>query len=80
MRNYRLILALAAMLAAGALAAQGTGQPPPRGMQMSRVEEVVGAPVEKLPPVGDPPITRWRYPGFTVYFEYDRVLHTVVYH
>ena len=79
MRKGRLILALAAMLVAGSLAAQGTGEPPRRGIDMNRVEAEVGPPVEKLPPVGNPPITRWRYPGFTVYFEYDRVLHTVIY-
>jgi hypothetical protein len=45
---------------------------------MERVEQLLGAPQERLPPVGDPPITRWRYPEFTVYFEHDRVLHTVV--
>jgi hypothetical protein len=28
--------------------------------------------------VGDPPISRWVYDHFTVYFEYDKVLHSVV--
>jgi hypothetical protein len=27
--------------------------------------------------VGDPPITRWEYPGFVVYFEHHLVVHTV---
>jgi hypothetical protein len=30
--------------------------------------------------VGDPPITRWVYDRFTVYFENDRVIHSVVHH
>jgi hypothetical protein len=28
--------------------------------------------------VGDPPITRWDYDGWSVYFEYDLVLFTVL--
>jgi hypothetical protein len=28
-------------------------------------------------PVGQPPIERWEYPGFIVYFEYRNVLHSV---
>jgi len=51
---------------------------PDRGITMDKVEQVVGAPQEKMTPVGDPPITRWVYRGMTVYFEYERVLHTVV--
>jgi hypothetical protein len=27
--------------------------------------------------VGKPPITRWDYPGFSVFFEGDRVIDTV---
>ena len=30
------------------------------------------------PALGNPPITRWDYPQFSVYFENDRVLHTVL--
>lgn len=51
---------------------------PERGMSMTAVENAYGAPLEKRPPVGDPPITRWIYPGFEVFFEYDRVIHSVV--
>ena len=29
------------------------------------------------PAVGDPPITTWEYTDFLVYFEYDRVIHSV---
>jgi len=39
-----------------------------------------GPPRQKLPPVGDPPITRWEYPEYTVYFEYDKVITSVYKH
>lgn len=51
---------------------------PRRGSLMSQVEAQFGAPNEKREPVGDPPITRWVYPAFTVYFEYDHVVHAVL--
>ena len=44
---------------------------PQNGMTMKMVEKWFGTPSRKLPPVGDPPITRWEYPEYTVYFEYD---------
>jgi hypothetical protein len=47
-------------------------------MSMAEVEERFGAPQEKLAPVGDPPITRWIYPEFEVFFEYNLVIHSVV--
>lgn len=51
---------------------------PARGMSMEKVEAQFGAPAERLPAVGEPPITRWKYPGFEVYFEHRLVIHTVV--
>ena len=51
---------------------------PSRGMTMSAVEKRFGAPTSRPPAVGQPPITRWDYPGFSVFFEYDRVIHAVV--
>lgn len=56
---------------------------PSRGMSMAQVERRFGAPVEKLPPAGGdtarhPTINRWRYSGYTVYFERNRVLHNVI--
>lgn len=51
---------------------------PRRGMTMSAVEARFGAPRNRLAAVGQPPITRWEYDRFTVYFEGDRVLHAVV--
>ena len=50
---------------------------PTRGMHMSTVEQRFGAPISKHAAVGQPPITRWDYNGFSVFFEYDRVIHAV---
>lgn len=51
---------------------------PVRGTTMERVRARYGTPGEMRNAVGDPPISRWDYPGFTVYFEYNRVIHAVV--
>ena len=51
---------------------------PTRGMTQARVESTYGSPVKREAPVGDPPITRWEYADFVVFFEYDRVIHAVV--
>ena len=50
---------------------------PARGTSMATVRARLGAPEKRMAAVGDPPITRWVYPRFTVYFEHDRVLHSV---
>lgn len=54
------------------------GSRPLRGTTQAQVEAKWGSPANKKAPVGDPPITRWEYPDFTVYFEYDRVIHAVL--
>jgi len=56
---------------------------PKRGATMSEVEKHFGAPVTRHPAVGGgsphrPPITRWDYSGFAVFFERDRVIDAVV--
>lgn len=56
---------------------------PARGSTMAQVEARFGAPTEKRAPVGGykpqhPPITRWVYPEFSVYFEHDKVVDAVV--
>lgn len=51
---------------------------PDRSMSKAAVRQQFGPPERSFTPVGDPPITRWDYPGFRVFFEYDLVLHTVV--
>lgn len=58
---------------------QGT-EIPHRGMAQSAVEARYGDPLLKVDPVGVPPISRWDYDGYFVYFEGDRVLHTVLKH
>ncbi|MCG8432980.1 MAG: hypothetical protein MJA83_02985 [Gammaproteobacteria bacterium] len=52
-------------------------QVPTRGMSMVFVEDTHGEPLQKLAAVGEPPITRWEYENFTVYFEFDKVIHAV---
>jgi len=55
-------------------------QRPRRGMSMENVEARFGQPTSRVAAVGEPPITRWEYPGFIVYFEHDLVLHAAVRH
>ncbi len=50
---------------------------PDRGMSKAQVEARYGAPSEKVAAVGNPPISRWVYPNFIVYFEYNHVIHAV---
>lgn len=57
---------------------ESDGIAPSRGMTMSQVASKFGDPVTKVPAVGNPPISRWEYPGFVVYFERDHVIHSVV--
>lgn len=51
---------------------------PARGMTMDQVATKFGTPVSKVPAVGKPPISRWQYPGFVVYFESEHVIHSVI--
>ena len=55
---------------------------PTRGMSMAQVEKRYGAPLNKLPAAGGdaprhPTINRWRYNGYTVYFERSHVITSV---
>jgi hypothetical protein len=50
---------------------------PTRGMTQASVEAKYGSPTAVKAPVGDPPITRWEYANFVVFFEYDKVIHAV---
>ena len=61
-------------------AAPGASQRPARGSSMASVEARYGSPTSRVSPIGDPPISRWEYPGFTVFFEYEHVIHAVVRH
>jgi hypothetical protein len=50
---------------------------PTRGMTQQSVEANFGAPESARDAVGEPPISRWDYANFVVFFEYDRVIHAV---
>lgn len=55
---------------------------PDRGLSMSQVEALYGAPTQRLEPRGGqrsqwPTINRWTYPAFTVYFENNKVIDAV---
>lgn len=83
MKPFRLILA-ALVLSPGLVHAETLATDvapsavgPTRGSSMSSVESKFGAPSTKHEAVGRPPITRWDYPGFSVFFEYDHVIHAV---
>jgi hypothetical protein len=77
---------LLATLLTGAAIAQESATPAPattaerpsRGQTMENVRAKFGAPTQETPAVGQPPISRWEYPGYVVFFEHDKVLHTVV--
>jgi hypothetical protein len=50
---------------------------PGRGLSMAQVERKFGAPTDRVAAVGQPPIARWVYPSFVVYFERNLVIHAV---
>ncbi len=91
MVRTKLVVLAAALYAAGALAQGDTLQmggtdnsaslaaagTPTRGMTQNSVRAEYGSPQTEEAAVGEPPITRWHYPTFVVYFEYDRVIHAV---
>ena len=92
MRTISCIFLLAALAAVGSARAdtlimqgleqaqQTAAQRPTRGMTMDKVASKWGAPATKDAAVGKPPITRWEYPEFVVFFEYDHVIHAVARH
>ena len=51
---------------------------PKNGQSKATVEVKFGAPAQKHSAVGDPPISSWKYGNYSVYFEYDLVLFTVL--
>jgi hypothetical protein len=50
---------------------------PSAGLTKAEVEARFGAPTRMVAAVGDPPISRWEYASFIVYFEFERVIHAV---
>ncbi|WP_028239562.1 hypothetical protein [Stutzerimonas azotifigens] len=53
---------------------------PQNGQARAEVLERFGLADEEHAPVGNPPITRWDYREFSVYFERDRVISSVRHH
>lgn len=53
---------------------------PTLGMHQSMVEKKFGQPLGWQEPKGTPPISRWEYKHFVVYFESNYVIHSVVKH
>ncbi len=54
---------------------------PARGSTMDQVKKAYGPPLQIIGPSGEvtkthPPITRWVYKDYIVYFENDRVIHS----
>ncbi len=60
------------------MAAKESVARPTRGTTQQSVESKFGIPESRNAAVGDPPISRWEYKSFVVFFEYDRVIHAVV--
>lgn len=53
---------------------------PARGASKQQIEHKFGKPINWTDPVGKPPITQWEYENFSVFFEYDHVIHSVLKH
>ena len=51
---------------------------PDNGLTQSQVEQRWGAPETRHPAVGQPPIVRWDYADYSVYFDRGRVLTSVM--
>ena len=86
--TFRLLVAFGALWAGGVAAetivvgdevqvVPSTVERPARGQTMTAVEARFGAPQTRHDAVGAPPITRWDYAAFSVYFEKDRVIDAV---
>ncbi|RBW49835.1 hypothetical protein [Marinobacter sp. F3R11] len=53
---------------------------PRTGLTQASVRASWGEPAKAEGPVGQPPISQWHYDNFVVYFENDRVIHSVLKH
>ncbi len=68
-----------AMADSDSISAQASGTDlPRRGMNMEQVKAKFGAANEEMEAIGEPPISRWVYNDFTVYYEHQYVIHTVI--
>lgn len=50
---------------------------PQNGLSQSTVRQQYGEPLKQHPPIGEPPITRWDYQDYTVFFENNLVITAV---
>ena len=53
---------------------------PTHGDKQAQVIQQFGEPSKRHASVGQPPISRWDYPGFSVYFEQSTVINSVQIH
>jgi hypothetical protein len=53
---------------------------PKRGEKTEAIRKQYGEPQSISGPNGEPPITQWKYKTFSVYFEGDTVIHSVLKH
>ncbi|MFO1387776.1 hypothetical protein [Cellvibrio sp.] len=51
---------------------------PTTGLTKAQVKSQYGEPQKENPAKGKPPISSWDYGEFTVYFESDHVIHSVI--
>ena len=77
------MMLLAAPLQADVLVMQGIADAeardlPDNGLTQSQVEQQWGTPETRHPAVGQPPIVRWDYADYSVYFDRGRVLASVM--
>lgn len=91
MRQIGLCLAVLGWVAAGPASAQEQSAeeilyvPPPEvdfpmpknSMTTQVVRNKFGEPRQEMEAVGKPPITRWNYGDYIVYFEWDKVITSV---
>lgn len=62
----------------GSQADRGQQNVPRTGTTQASVRASWGQPASVEGPVGQPPISQWNYGNFVVYFENDRVIHSVL--
>ena len=55
-----------------------TAKRPPPGITKDQVQQRLGDPTSSKKAIGKPPISSWNFDDFTVYFENDRVIHSVL--
>lgn len=89
MKSLKIMIPVLALLLGGttvhaeSVQMKGVGQgkssvPMPRaGITKNQVAKGYGTPTKRIAAVGQPPISKWVYAEYTVYFEHDRVIHAV---